>query len=98
MWWFTVCLNTEISRRNGKKKRIIPVPKNTGGFLPLLFPIIGALGAIGGAVGVATSVNYAKINQKQLEEQKGIMLQWSQSYERKGCLKNGSEVFLKYPF
>lgn len=39
-------LNRLRKRRVLKKKRVIPTPK-IGGFLPLLFPILGALGALG---------------------------------------------------
>lgn len=53
-----------------KKRRIIPTPKR-GGFLPLLLPILGAIGALGGgAAGIAKAVNDAKANKEQLEEQK----------------------------
>lgn len=59
-----------IRRKTKKAKRIIPIPKK-GGFLPLLFPILGALGALGGgAAGIAKAVNDAKANQAQLEELK----------------------------
>lgn len=52
-----------------KKKRIIKTPKKIGGFLPLLFPLLGALGALGtGAAGIAKAVNDAKAAKKQLEE------------------------------
>lgn len=52
------------------KKRIIKIPKR-GGFLPLLLPILGALGALGGgAAGIAKAVNDAKANKEQLAEMK----------------------------
>lgn len=59
------------SRRHKKKKRIIPIPRRSrGGFLPLLLPILGALGALGGgAAGIAKAVNDAKVGKQQLEEQ-----------------------------
>lgn len=52
-----------------KRKRVIKTPKKIGGFLPLLFPLLGALGALGGgAAGIAKAVNDAKASKKQLEE------------------------------
>lgn len=52
-----------------QKKRIIKTPKRIGGFLPLLFPLLGALGALGGgAAGIAKAVNDAKANKQLLEE------------------------------
>jgi Phospholipase A2-like domain len=52
------------------KTRIIPIPKR-GGFLPLLFPALAALGALGGgAAGIATAVNKAKADKALLDEQK----------------------------
>lgn len=51
-----------------KAKRIIPSPK-FGGFLPLLLPILGAIGALGGgAAGIAKAVNDAKKNVEELKE------------------------------
>lgn len=58
------------SKNVKRPKRIIPPPKK-GGFLPLLFPILGALGALGGgAAGIAKAVNDAKANKEWLAEQK----------------------------
>ncbi|CAH2015928.1 unnamed protein product [Acanthoscelides obtectus] len=58
------------SQRSKRRLRILPLPK-TGGFLPLLLPILGALGALGGgAASIAKAVNDAKANQSQLAEQK----------------------------
>lgn len=52
-----------------KKKRIIRTPSKIGGFLPLLLPILGALGALGGgAAGIAKAVNDIKVSKGQLEE------------------------------
>lgn len=52
------------------KKRVIPTPKQ-GGFLPLLFPALAALGGLaGGAAGIAKAVNDSKAQQKEIEEQK----------------------------
>jgi hypothetical protein len=57
-------------RKRRIKKRIIPIPRK-GGFLPLLLPILGALGALGGgAAGIAKAVNDAKASKQQLEEQR----------------------------
>lgn len=51
------------------KKRIIKIPKY-GGFLPLLFPILGALGALaGGASGIAKAVIDSKDSKKKLLEE-----------------------------
>ncbi|KAJ8951713.1 hypothetical protein NQ318_012563 [Aromia moschata] len=59
-----------LKRKSAKKTRVIPIPK-TGGFLPLLFPLLGALGALGGgAAGIAKAVNDSKANRQQLEEEK----------------------------
>lgn len=84
-----------------KKKRIIPIPKK-GGFLPLLFPILGALGALGGgAAGIAKAVNDAKANKEQLEEQKRHNLALESAAKGRGLyLKpyKGYGMFLKYPF
>lgn len=56
-------------KTKSKRKRIIKTPKKIGGFLPLLFPLLGALGALGGgAAGIAKAVNDAKAAKKQLEE------------------------------
>lgn len=58
-----------IKVKKSKKKRIIKTPKKFGGFLPLLLPILGAIGALGGgAATIARTVNEAKAAKKQLEE------------------------------
>ena len=48
-------------KRNVIKRRILPVPKNVGGFLPFLIPIFAGLSATGalagGAAGIAKAVN-----------------------------------------
>lgn len=55
--------------RKSSIPRIIPIPKKSGGFLPLLFAGLSALGALaGGAAGIAGAVNKAKAAQKNLEE------------------------------
>lgn len=59
------------AKKGGKlrKKRILKPPKKIGGFLPLLFPLLGALGALGGgAAGIAKAVNDAKADREKLEE------------------------------
>ncbi|KAJ8915384.1 hypothetical protein NQ315_008271 [Exocentrus adspersus] len=62
-------LNKKPKGRKRRQKRIIPIPKQ-GGFLPLLLPILGALGALGGgAAGIAKAVNDAKASNQQLAEQ-----------------------------
>ena len=51
--------------------RIIPIPRKSGGFLPLLFAGLAALGSlIGGGSAVASAVNKAKMATKNLEETK----------------------------
>lgn len=56
-------------KKKVKRKRIIKPPKKIGGFLPLLLPILGALGALGGgAAGIAKAVNDANASKKQIEE------------------------------
>lgn len=56
--------------RRKQKKRVIPAPK-FGGFLPLLLPLLGAIGAVaGGSAGIAKAINDAKSNREQLAEQK----------------------------
>lgn len=80
-----------------KRKRIIKTPKR-GGFLPLLFPILGALGALGGgAAGIAKAVSDAKTNKLELEEQKRHNAAVEAAMKGKGLLK-GKGIFLKYPF
>lgn len=50
-----------------KKKRVLPTPKR-GGILPIL-PMLGVLGSlIGGAAGVAKTVNDTRAAQRQLQE------------------------------
>lgn len=71
-----------------RRKRIIPTPKR-GGFLPLLLPILGALGALGGsAAGIAKAVNDAKANEKQLAEMKRHNLVLESEKKGKGHTKN----------
>lgn len=71
-----------------RRKRIIPTPKQ-GGFLPLLLPILGALGALsGGAAGIAKAVNDAKANEKQLAEMKRHNLELESEKKGKGYTKN----------
>lgn len=80
------------------KKRVIRVPKQ-GGFLPLLFPALAALGALaGGGSAIASAVNKAKADKEQLEEQKRHNL----AMETKGkgmYLKpyKGYGLYLNYP-
>lgn len=53
-----------------KKKRIIKAPRK-GGFLPLLLPLLGAIGALGGGgAAIASAINKAKADTSALEEQK----------------------------
>jgi Phospholipase A2-like domain len=89
----------KLRRTKKVKRRIIPTPKR-GGFLPLLFPALAALGALGGgAAGIATAVNKAKADKALLEEQKRHNL----ALEAKGKgLKNkrprkGRGLYLAYP-
>lgn len=60
-------------QKDGKKhtkKRLLPIAKR-GGFLPLLLPILGALGALGGGTaGIVKAVQDSKANQQALAEQK----------------------------
>lgn len=80
------------------KKRIIRTPKQ-GGFLPLLFPALAALGALaGGGSAIASAVNKAKNEKAQLEELKRHNL----ALEAKGkglYLKpyKGYGLYLTYP-
>lgn len=58
-------------RKKQKKpaKNRIVVPPKYGGFIPLLLPLLGALGALGGgAAGIATAVNKAQADKRMLEE------------------------------
>lgn len=83
-----------------KPKRLIRAPKK-GGFLPLLFPILGALGALGGgAAGIAKAVNDAKANKQKLDEQKRHNAAMEAGLKGKGLKKTseGRGMFLKYPF
>lgn len=51
-----------------RKSRILVAPKR-GGFLPILLPLLGALGALGGgAASIATAVNKARSDKSMLEE------------------------------
>uniref|UniRef100_V5G499 Phospholipase A2-like domain-containing protein n=1 Tax=Anoplophora glabripennis TaxID=217634 RepID=V5G499_ANOGL len=80
--------------KKGIKKRIIPVPKN-GGFLPLLLPILGALGALGGgAAGIAKAINDAKTNKQQLAEQQRHNLAMEQVGKGLRLNKKGKGLFL----
>lgn len=73
-----------------KKTRIIRSPRK-GGFLPLLLPLLGALGALGGgAAGIAKAVNDAKTNRLRLDEQK----RHNQAMEGKG-LRKGKGLYLR---
>lgn len=61
----------KIFKKVSKLPRVIPIPKKSGGFLPLLFAGLSALGALaGGGSAIATAVNKAKMAQKNLEEAK----------------------------
>lgn len=55
-----------------KPPRIIPIPTKSGGFLPLLIPILSGLSALGGiaggAAGIAKAVNEASAAKKHLAE------------------------------
>lgn len=52
-----------------KKKRVLKPPKKIGGFLPLLLPILGALGALGGGTAsIVQAINDVKASKEQLEE------------------------------
>lgn len=78
-------------RTNRIKKRVIPVPKR-GGFLPLLLPILGALGALGGgAAGIAKAVNDAKANTQQLAEQQRHNKAMEQAVAGKGLYRRSSK-------
>lgn len=56
-------------KNKSRKKRVIKTPKKIGGFLPLLFPLLGALGALGGgAASIASAVGKANASKKLLEE------------------------------
>lgn len=56
------------SYKKARKSRILVAPKR-GGFLPILLPLLGALGALGGgAASIATAVNKARSDRKILEE------------------------------
>lgn len=82
-------------RVKNKKTRVIPVPK-TGGFLPLLIPLLGALGAAGS--GIARAINNAKTNRKLLEEQKRhdlAMEQKNQGNTSLPSVKKGLGLYIK---
>lgn len=73
----------KLSKKTGRK-RIIPTPK-TGGILPLLLPILGALGALGGgAAGIAKAVQDSKAHQQHLAEEKRHNLVMEQAAKGKG--------------
>ncbi|KAJ8912228.1 hypothetical protein NQ315_009052 [Exocentrus adspersus] len=77
-------LNKKPKGRKRRQKRIIPIPKQ-GGFLPLLLPILGALGALGGgAAGIAKAVNDAKASNQQLAEQQRHNLAMEKATTGKG--------------
>lgn len=90
------------SKSKKRRQRILDTPK-IGGFLPLLLPLLGALGAIGGgAAGIAKAVNDAKSNREQVAEQKRHNLAMEQATKGKGLYlgpyKKGSGLYLKtYP-
>ncbi|KAJ8914428.1 hypothetical protein NQ315_017524 [Exocentrus adspersus] len=65
-----------------KRKRVIPPPPalREGGFLPLLLPILGALG--GGVAGIVKAVHNAKANKQQLEEQQRHNLAMEKAYKK----------------
>lgn len=51
--------------------RVIPIPRKSGGFLPLLLAGLGAIGALAsGGASIASTINKAKAAEKQLEENK----------------------------
>lgn len=57
--------------KRGTTQRVIPIPKKSGGFLPLLLGGLGALGSlIGGGSSVYQAIKKAKQAQKNLEEAK----------------------------
>lgn len=74
-----------------RSPRILPIPK-TGGFLPLLVPIMAGLSAIGslagGASAIAKAVNEAKDAKERLEEMKRHNLKMEDQ-------KIGSGLYLK---
>lgn len=60
-------------KKNIKIPRVIPINYKIGGFLPLIpiFAGLSALGALsGGAAGIASAINKAKIAQQELAEMK----------------------------
>ena len=79
-------------RRQIRIPRIIPIPKS-GGFLPLLLPLIGALGGLGGLAGgasaIAKTVIDAKNAKKKLEEEQ----RHNKAMEEIG--KKGSGLYLR---
>lgn len=90
------------SKSKKRRQRVLDTPKR-GGFLPLLLPLLGALGAIGGgAAGIAKAVNDAKSNREQVAEQRRHNLAMEQTTKGKGLYlgpyKKGSGLYLKtYP-
>lgn len=95
-------LNFAVKKKSPSKKRrqrIIPIPKS-GGFLPFLLPLLGAVGAVGGgAAGIAKAVNDAKTNRQLIAEQKRHNLAMEQTAKGKGLYlgsyKKGSGLYLK---
>ena len=96
--------------KNKKKQdittpRIIPLPKS-GGFLPLLAPILAGLSAVGsltgGAAGVVKAINDVRAAKRQFEENKrhnqtmeSVAIQGNGIFLRP--YKNGLGLFLKTP-
>lgn len=81
-----------VGKKGSKRKfRLIPTPKR-GGFLPLLLPILGALGALaGGASGIAKTVIDAKNAKKaQLEVERH-----NKELESIAKQQKGSGLYLK---
>lgn len=85
-----------------KKKRIIRPPKKLGGFLPLILPILAAIGALaGGSAGIAKAVNDSRASKDQLTE----LQRHNKAMEGKGLfinpfkqgkgLRKGKGLFIK---
>lgn len=88
---------TSKSKKRGK--RILNTPKR-GGVLPLLLPLLGALGAVGGGVaGIVKAVNDSKSNGQAIAEQLRHNLAMEQAAKGKGLYlgphKKGSGLYLK---
>lgn len=88
-----------VKKAGGRKKisvpRIIPLPKKTGGILPLLPLIFGGLSALGTIVGgssaVVKAVNDAKSKSKMLDE----AVRHNKTMEAISLGKKGSGLYLK---